>query len=322
MKRKSLSKAKNPKSLVNNSQDVEIDTETLCSAYACRNNALGCLVKDPTNCYCLVHLSALVRSSKRKPQILFSQLVAIENREKVLQGNFQEHPTPQDLQRETIRKKSPEATILKSENHEDRFEARTENPTEATAKSRQRTSQFKILTSLMVVASFGLMIWFSDYQGRNEAIDRLAQRNAYAIKCVQLSEEDVAAKAGPVGSGERVSAVKRFYERLLKAECVEWGDGTILRNIFFEVSKSSTLKNSLANAIQFSLLRSNGIEPLTQRCADGWNSPSIGKQGACSSHGGVVSGFLEKEEWRLSRFLSSGEWIYPPLSELIEATKE
>jgi hypothetical protein len=24
------------------------------------------------------------------------------------------------------------------------------------------------------------------------------------------------------------------------------------------------------------------------RCADGWNSPSIGKQGACSWHGGVV----------------------------------
>jgi hypothetical protein len=26
-----------------------------------------------------------------------------------------------------------------------------------------------------------------------------------------------------------------------------------------------------------------------QTCADGWNSPSIGRQGACSHHGGVVT---------------------------------
>lgn len=27
----------------------------------------------------------------------------------------------------------------------------------------------------------------------------------------------------------------------------------------------------------------------SRTCADGWNSPSIGKQGACSHHGGVVT---------------------------------
>ena len=31
-------------------------------------------------------------------------------------------------------------------------------------------------------------------------------------------------------------------------------------------------------------------------CADGWNSPSIGRQGACSHHGGVVK---------------TGAWIQP-----------
>lgn len=30
-----------------------------------------------------------------------------------------------------------------------------------------------------------------------------------------------------------------------------------------------------------------------QLCADGWNSPSIGKQGACSHHGGVVTNLNE-----------------------------
>lgn len=321
MKQQNPLGAKNPKPLVNDGQDVEIDGETLCSAFACRNNALGCLMKEPTNSYCLIHLSALVRSSKRKPKILFSELVSNENRKRVLDGNFFESPTPRDAQLSTNRTKPVETIAIKAEKHDREFGTLTENVMELTKSSNQGRSTFKIWMTLMILASFGLMIWFSDYQGKNEAIDRLAQRNAYAIKCVQLSEEDSAAKAGPVGSVERINAVKRFYERLIKTECIEWGDGTILRNVFFEISNSSTLKNNLTNAIQYSLLRSNGIEPLTQRCADGWISPSIGKQGACSSHGGVVSGFLEKEEWRLSRFLSSGEWIYPPLSELIEEAK-
>lgn len=37
------------------------------------------------------------------------------------------------------------------------------------------------------------------------------------------------------------------------------------------------------------------------RCADGWESPSIGEQGACSHHGGVVGG-------------DATPWYVPPLA--------
>ncbi|MFE5794242.1 hypothetical protein ACFQ8C_16900 [Streptomyces sp. NPDC056503] len=33
----------------------------------------------------------------------------------------------------------------------------------------------------------------------------------------------------------------------------------------------------------------SGASGQSGKCADGWSSPSIGKQGACSSHGGVAS---------------------------------
>lgn len=43
-------------------------------------------------------------------------------------------------------------------------------------------------------------------------------------------------------------------------------------------------------------------------CADGWNSPSIGKQGACSHHGGVVTN-LNEFGW-IALVLSVGFIIY------------
>lgn len=41
---------------------------------------------------------------------------------------------------------------------------------------------------------------------------------------------------------------------------------------------------------------------IPSHCADGWDSPSIGKQGACSHHGGVVSGGRRTP------------WFVPPLA--------
>lgn len=39
-------------------------------------------------------------------------------------------------------------------------------------------------------------------------------------------------------------------------------------------------------------------EDLPRRCADGWRSPSIGSVGACSHHGGVVSGLRFVPWWK------------------------
>ena len=42
-----------------------------------------------------------------------------------------------------------------------------------------------------------------------------------------------------------------------------------------------------------------------RECADGWNSPSIGRQGACSHHGGVVTRFVDQRSDELRYFVWS-----------------
>lgn len=167
----------------------------------------------------------------------------------------------------------------------------------------------------------GLLTWNDNVQTRNSAIQTLETRNEFVKSCFALTEEDQAAKTGPVGSAERNAAVTTFYEKVLETPCVVWGDGTVLKNQFYKIDSSSINWDSLKTAYLYSLQRWNSIEAISLRCADGWQSPSIGKQGACSGHGGVVSGFSERKNSDIAHFLSGGEQIYPSLYILEEATK-
>lgn len=300
-----------------------LNGESPCSAYACKQKSLGAVKKDELEPYCLLHLSALIKSNRKRPKIIFSDLVTNDQRAKVLKGEWRENSIETNYLRSQVTEPRSQGHLTRNVSTEINFDSESLSA-EVSVKSKQRPGKIRsVAFGLVVTLTFSLlMFWYSDYQGKQDAIEQLSNRNAYAAKCIRLSEEDRAAKSGPVGSSVRIQEVTNFYTKLLQAECVEWGDGTILRNVFFGVPESSAIFENVRNAFQYSLGRSNGVEPLVQRCADGWNSPSIGKQGACSSHGGVVSGFLEKNEWRLSNYLSGGEWIYPPLSELIEATQE
>ena len=310
-------------SISNQKSEESFQEPSKCSAHGCRNDSLGIIEKDQKAPYCLMHISALVRSNRKKPRIIFADSVTNDERLKVLKGEWRDKPIETNYLRSMATE--PRWQINSEELASIGANSNSEVPVkEAFFKSnvKPRKSGSLVKGVLVTLILFVMMFWYSDYQGTQDAVERLSDRNSYASKCIRLSEEDKAAKSGPVGSSVRNQEVTKFYTKLIKTECVEWGDGTILKNVFFGVSESSAIFGNLRNAFQYSLRRSNGIEPLTQQCADGWNSPSIGKQGACSSHGGVVSGFLEKNEWRLGNYLGNGEWIYPPLSELIEATKE
>ena len=51
-------------------------------------------------------------------------------------------------------------------------------------------------------------------------------------------------------------------------------------------------------------------QDIPRRCADGWRSPSIGETGACSHHGGVVSGLEFVPLWRLILPFAAGSLIF------------
>jgi len=174
---------------------------------------------------------------------------------------------------------------------------------------------------LLFFAAGGLLTWNDNVQTRNNAIEVLQERNEFVKTCFYLKDENQAAMSGPVGSTARNIAVTTFYEAVIEAPCVVWGDGTVLKNLFYGINSSSANWSSLKKAYLYSLQRWNSIEEISLRCADGWKSPSIGKQGACSSHGGVVSGFNESKNSNLAGFLSSGEEIYPALYILEDAAR-
>ncbi len=174
---------------------------------------------------------------------------------------------------------------------------------------------------LLFFAVGGLLTWNDNVQTRKDAIEVLQARNEFVKNCFYLRDENQAAMSGPVGSAERNNAVTTFYEAVINAPCVVWGDGTVLKNQFYGVNSTSANWSSLSKAYLYSLQRWNSVEEISLQCADGWQSPSIGKQGACSSHGGVVSGFNESKNSDLAGFLSGGEEIYPALYILEEAAK-
>lgn len=174
---------------------------------------------------------------------------------------------------------------------------------------------------LLFFAAGGLLTWNDNVQTRDDAIEVLQARNEFVKNCFYLRDENKAAMSGPVGSAERNNAVTTFYEAVINAPCVVWGDGTVLKNLFYGINSSSANWSSLTKAYLYSLQRWNSVEEISLRCADGWQSPSIGKQGACSSHGGVVSGFNESKNSDLASFLSGAEEIYPALYILQDAAK-
>lgn len=174
---------------------------------------------------------------------------------------------------------------------------------------------------LLFFTAGGLLTWNDSVQTHNNAMKLLQARNEFVKNCFYLRDENQAAMSGPVGSTVRNNAVTTFYEAVINAPCVVWGDGTVLKNLFYGINSSSANWSSLTKAYLYSLQRWNTLEEISLRCADGWQSPSIGKQGACSSHGGVVSGFNESKNSDLASFLSGAEEIYPALYILQNAAK-
>jgi hypothetical protein len=176
-----------------------------------------------------------------------------------------------------------------------------------------------IIISLSILLVGGAVKWNADEKSHKLAVEQLNERNAFASKCFAISEEDVAAKSGSAGSDSREKAVVAFYDRVINSECVEYGDGSIFKNPFYKIEPNSADWPDLVNAFKYSAERWNGIESFVMRCRDGWMSPSIGKRGACSHHGGVVSGFNENKNWDLSSHIGNVTPLYPPLYVLEEA---
>jgi hypothetical protein len=184
--------------------------------------------------------------------------------------------------------------------------------TESKAPQIRKWSVFVIV----VLVTGGLFTLNESNQAQKAAFAELQARNMAAAECFKIKGEDESAKAGDVGSLSRQNAVVEFYNQVATSPCVEWGDGSLYENPFFEVGNKSGNWKQFENSFRYTLEKWNGIESISLRCADGWQSPSIGKQGACSSHGGVVSGFNENESWSLTSQFGSAIRLYPPLSEL------
>ena len=170
---------------------------------------------------------------------------------------------------------------------------------------------------LMVFVIAGALIGNNQKQAEEAKAKAIAIKQQLSLECFKIQDEDVAMKAGNVGTSERQIAVDAFYNKVLTSPCVIWGDGTILTNPFQGI-KSDDSNISLFKLAYYQSLRDwNGIEPFARQvCADGWASPSIGKSGACSSHGGVATQFKGEIKYQLGSVLSrSGmRTIYLPNS--------
>jgi hypothetical protein len=187
--------------------------------------------------------------------------------------------------------------------------------------TQKKSSTFRnfVVISLSILLIGGAVKWNAEENSHKLAIEKLEARNALASKCFLISEEDGAAKAGRAGSELRKNAVVAFYDRVVSSECIEFGDGSLFRNPFYGVNSNSSNWADFVSAFKYTAERWNGVEPFVLRCRDGWNSPSIGKRGACSHHGGVVSGFNEFKESNLADQIDSSNLLFPALAELEEA---
>ena len=105
----------------------------------------------------------------------------------------------------------------------------------------------------------------------------------HAVRMRGVTEEDVAAR---LAEQESANAARRRDNRL-----IGWGVvlvvlvGAAAFSLHDSAADPEWLVAPTSPSVESTLA---GWEPL--RCADGWTSTSIGKQGACSHHGGVVGG--------------------------------
>ena len=307
-----------------------------CTAYGCTSAALGEISLYGDSPYCGAHLESLAKmnSSKRpKPVITYFPI------------GYQPLPVTQSESSPIIFPTRPLETgaefISKNESNNISeplkkwptdpltpiVTANTNNHLPKIDKKIQtratRKSSFKWIAGiLLMIVLGGILTANNSAQSHKAAINALAARNEVAGTCVTLDQEEWAAESGPIGSSKRLDAVNSFYDKVLKSTCVEWGDGTILKNPFFGATSTSFNWQQLQNAYLYTLQRWNGVEDYSLHCRDGWNSQSIGKSGACSHHGGVTSGFNEFKDWNLINHLNSGEVIYPPLDDMTAATQK
>lgn len=287
-----------------------------CSAYSCRNITVGSIDRYPGATYCFPHLKALEAMNEKrrpKPRVVyfagFEQITEVASQARV----------------PTIKSE----TGFRSSEAENADGLSIEKPNEPVnwvqtylgAEKQKRKTMIRkwtlILLPILVIG--GVAQWQDSIQDHKKAVNELKARNLLATKCFQISDEENAAKAGNVGTPARNEAVVKFYDHVLKSTCVEWGDGTLTSNPFFGIDTKSDMWSEFINAAQYTAGRWNAQEPFVLRCADGWNSPSIGMRGACSHHGGVVSGFNENKSWNLASHLGTESVLYPPLSKLQEA---
>jgi hypothetical protein len=187
-------------------------------------------------------------------------------------------------------------------------------------KNENKTLKRVSILAILIIIGIALNNYDTN-QSKKIAIDNLNTRNEMAKTCFSIEGEDSIAKSGPVGSSIRQSNTVYYYESIIKSPCVVWGDGSIFKNAFYNANKNSINWQQLVNAFNYTAKRWNGVEPYYLQCADGWPSPSIGKRGACSHHGGVVSPFVDNSSWNLVNQFKSAEILYPALAEMTLKTR-
>lgn len=285
-----------------------------CSAANCRTESVGTIDRYEGAPYCYAHLMALVAMNENrrpKPKVTFFPDFAIpapEIKEKLT--------PPMRINRErtfTQAEQNIKSLSVSPIIPESKIPTAIVPPI---AKDNTNKNRRWGVLIILIVITVGFLNWNNSDQVQKAAIAELQTRNVMAAECFQIKGEDQAAKAGGVNSPERQNAVVEFYSQITKSPCVEWGDGSLYENPFYEITRESDKWQQFENSLRYTLEKWNGVEPFSLRCADGWQSPSIGRQGACSSHGGVVSGFNEIESWSLTNQFESAVRLYPSLYEL------
>jgi hypothetical protein len=220
--------------------------------------------------------------------------------------------------------KSEPLTISKPNAEENAIETQVEGVISSVSRPKTSTpnkSIKRVAIVVLLVIIGGALNSYDSAQSKKIAVNNLNMRNEMAKNCFSIEGEDAVAKSGPVGSAIRQNNTVYYYENVIKSSCVVWGDGSIFSNPFYNVDKKSPNWQQLINALNYTAKRWNLSEPFYLQCADGWNSPSIGKRGACSHHGGVVSPFLDNPNWNLVNQFKSADRLYGPLIEITNATK-
>lgn len=134
-----------------------------------------------------------------------------------------------------------------------------------------------------------------------------SQSNLLA-KCVAGQRAlDQVIDRSPAATRGRIDKLNQYFASLYDAPCVviSIGDGRVVKNPYKGIhflnvlpgTKTSVLPKRFPNLVSnlgnqifllFQLAYTYDPNDKTPMCSDGWKSPSIGTQGACSYHGGVI----------------------------------